>query len=80
MATPRSTRARVARRGRRTARATCRTCPSNVATPEFLAERAGEIADEYDSLSIEVLGREEIEGAGMGAFTAVAQGTDRSRG
>jgi leucyl aminopeptidase len=51
--------------------------PSNVAVPEFLAERARTIADGFDSLSLELLGREEIVAKGMGAFAAVAQGTDR---
>jgi leucyl aminopeptidase len=49
--------------------------PSNVANPEFLAERAREIADAYDNLEVEVFGREAIAEMGMGAFTAVAQGT-----
>jgi leucyl aminopeptidase len=51
--------------------------PSNVATPEFLAARATEIADGFDSLSVEVLGRDEIVERGMGAFAAVASGSDR---
>jgi leucyl aminopeptidase len=50
--------------------------PSNVATPIFLAERAGEIADEYDALEVELVDREGIAALGMGAFSAVAQGTD----
>ena len=49
--------------------------PSNVATPEFLAERAEAIAGEFDSVSFEALGREEIVERGMGAFAAVAQGS-----
>ena len=49
--------------------------PSNVATPTFLGERAGEIADQYESLEVELLDREAIVGMGMGAFAAVAQGT-----
>jgi leucyl aminopeptidase len=49
--------------------------PSNVATPTFLAERAGEIADQYDTLELELFDREGIVGLGMGAFAAVAQGT-----
>jgi leucyl aminopeptidase len=49
--------------------------PSNVATPTFLGERAGEIADQYDTLELELLDREAIVGLGMGAFAAVAQGT-----
>ena len=46
-----------------------------MATPTFLAERAGEIADQYDTLEVELLDREGIVGLGMGAFAAVAQGT-----
>jgi leucyl aminopeptidase len=49
--------------------------PANVATPEFLAARAEEIASQHDALGLEVLGRDAIEAAGMGAFAAVAQGT-----
>ncbi len=49
--------------------------PANVATPSFLAERATEIADEYDALEVEVLDREAIVSRGMGAFASVAQGT-----
>ncbi len=49
--------------------------PSNVATPTFLAERAGEIADQHDALEVELLDRDGILELGMGAFAAVAQGT-----
>jgi leucyl aminopeptidase len=49
--------------------------PSNVATPTFLAERAAEIADQFDSLEVELLDREGIIARGMGAFAAVAQGS-----
>ncbi|HEX2232461.1 MAG TPA: leucyl aminopeptidase [Thermoleophilaceae bacterium] len=49
--------------------------PSNVATPTFLAERAAEIAAQHESLEVEILDREAIVSRGMGAFTAVAQGT-----
>ena len=49
--------------------------PANVATPTFLAERAGEIADEHEALEVELLGRDAIVARGMGAFAAVAQGT-----
>jgi leucyl aminopeptidase len=51
--------------------------PSNIADPEFLAARARAIADSSDAMSVEVLGREEIVERGMGAFAAVAQGSDR---
>jgi leucyl aminopeptidase len=49
--------------------------PSNVATPEFLAGRAREIADAHDSLEFEAFGRDAIKSMGMGALGAVAQGT-----
>jgi leucyl aminopeptidase len=50
--------------------------PANVATPGFLAERAGEIADEHDSLELELLDRDAIVSRGMGAFASVAAGSD----
>ena len=68
--------AEVAARAVRTPRATCRTCPPTSPTPTFLAERAEEIADAHDALALEMLGREEIVARGMGAFAAVAKGTD----
>jgi leucyl aminopeptidase len=49
--------------------------PSNVATPEFLAARAEELAGQHASLEFESLDRDEIVSRGMGAFAAVAQGT-----
>ena len=50
--------------------------PSNVATPTFLAERAAEIAEQHEALEVELLDGEAIAARGMGAFVAVAQGTD----
>jgi leucyl aminopeptidase len=49
--------------------------PANVATPTFLAERATEIADQHETLEVEVLDREAILARGMGAFASVAQGS-----
>ena len=49
--------------------------PANVATPTFLAERASEIADEHESLELELLDRDAIVERGMGAFASVAQGS-----
>jgi leucyl aminopeptidase len=49
--------------------------PANIATPTFLAERAAEIADDYETLEVELLDRDAIVAHGMGAFAAVAQGT-----
>jgi leucyl aminopeptidase len=48
--------------------------PANVATPSFLAARAEEIAAGIGSLSVEVLGRPELEEKGMGGILAVSQG------
>jgi leucyl aminopeptidase len=52
--------------------------PSNVATPSFLADRAREIADSNDAVSVEVLGREDFERLGMGGLLAVSKGSDES--
>ena len=49
--------------------------PSNVVTPSYLAGRANAIAEEHDSVTCEVLGRDQIKGKGMGGLTAVSQGT-----
>jgi leucyl aminopeptidase len=49
--------------------------PANVATPEYLAGRAEEIAAAHDDVEVELLDREAIVERGMGAFAAVAQGT-----
>src|SRR3954452_13047103 len=49
--------------------------PSNVATPEFLADRAREVADGQSALSFEAFDRDAIISMGMGSFAAVAQGT-----
>jgi leucyl aminopeptidase len=51
--------------------------PANDLTPTALAQHAREVAAQVDSLSVEVEGREGIVGRGMGAFAAVAQGTDQ---
>lgn len=48
--------------------------PANVATPSFLAGRAREIADAYDTVTVEVLDRAGIEEAGMGGLLAVSRG------
>ena len=50
--------------------------PSNVATPSFLAARAEEVAAAHERLSVEALGPDEIARLEMGAFMAVAQGSD----
>jgi leucyl aminopeptidase len=49
--------------------------PANVANPTFLADRARELADAHEKLSVEVWERERIESEGMGSFAAVARGS-----
>ena len=49
--------------------------PANEMTPTRLAERAHELAAELGGLTVETMGRAEIEAAGMGAFAGVARGT-----
>jgi leucyl aminopeptidase len=49
--------------------------PANVATPAYLADRAQELADAHDSVSCEVLGRDQIIELGMGGLVAVARGS-----
>jgi leucyl aminopeptidase len=50
--------------------------PANHLTPTALGRRAQELAASHDALTCEVVGREEIAARGMGAFAAVAAGTD----
>ena len=50
--------------------------PANDLTPTALGERAAEIASKHDTLTLELMGRADIEGAGMGAFAGVAQGSE----
>jgi leucyl aminopeptidase len=49
--------------------------PANELTPTALADRAAELTGERSGVTIETLGREEIEAAGMGAFASVARGS-----
>jgi leucyl aminopeptidase len=51
--------------------------PGNDLTPTALAEHAKALAGEIDGLSVEVEGREGIMARGMGAFAAVAQGSEQ---
>jgi leucyl aminopeptidase len=50
--------------------------PPNDLTPAAVAERARELAATHAAISVEVEGREGIVARGMGAFAAVAQGSD----
>jgi len=51
--------------------------PANELTPERLAHRAQELVAEAPGLSLEVRGEEEIGALGMGAFAAVARGSEQ---
>ncbi len=50
--------------------------PSNVVTPEAMANKAMEIANKH-GLEIDILEREDMEKLGMGSFLAVTQGSDK---
>jgi leucyl aminopeptidase len=49
--------------------------PSNLLTPERLADRAAELAAEHASVEATALDREAIAAAGMGGLVAVSQGS-----
>jgi len=49
--------------------------PGNVCTPTYLAERGLTLAEQFDSISAEVLGRAEMEQLGMGSLLSVARGS-----
>jgi leucyl aminopeptidase len=51
--------------------------PANHMTPAALAGHARELADRHASLELSVVGGEAIRSRGMGAFAAVAQGSDQ---
>jgi leucyl aminopeptidase len=51
--------------------------PGNDLTPTALGEYAQTLANEIDGLSVEVEGRDGIASRGMGAFAAVAQGSEQ---
>jgi leucyl aminopeptidase len=51
--------------------------PGNDLTPSALAEHARSLAREIDALEVHVEGREGLRERGMGAFAAVAQGSEQ---
>jgi leucyl aminopeptidase len=51
--------------------------PGNDLTPTALADYARALGEEIEGLQVEVQGRAGIEGLGMGAFAAVAQGSEQ---
>jgi leucyl aminopeptidase len=54
----------------------CANRPGNHCTPAFLAEQARKLAREF-GLKAEVMDRKAVEKLGMGAFLAVAQGSEQ---
>lgn len=51
--------------------------PANDLTPRALAEHARKLGEQIEQLSVDVEGRAGLEARGMGAFAAVAQGSDQ---
>lgn len=50
--------------------------PANVAVPDYLAEQARALSREYDRLSVKVIGENQMERMGMGAFCGVSRGSE----
>ena len=50
--------------------------PGNICTPIYLADHAKALADEFDSVSCEILDEKQIESMGMGALYSVGKGSD----
>src|SRR5699024_4739470 len=51
-------------------------CPPNDCYPEVLASLALELAEQYPALNVKIITEEEAEEMGMGAFCAVARGSE----
>lgn len=49
--------------------------PPNLCNPEYLAQRATQLADEHDKVVCEVLDETQMQDLGMGALLAVARGS-----
>ncbi|AGF49153.1 leucyl aminopeptidase [Candidatus Kinetoplastidibacterium galati] len=49
--------------------------PSNICTPSFLAETAKKLADEFESITVNIMDHDQVCELGMGAFTSVAKGS-----
>lgn len=50
--------------------------PGNICTPTYLADQARELANEYDSVTCEVLDEATLEHLGMGSLLSVGHGSD----
>ncbi|SFG73503.1 leucyl aminopeptidase [Neptunomonas qingdaonensis] len=49
--------------------------PGNICTPTYLAEQAKELANEYDSITCEILDEDAMENLGMGSLLSVGHGS-----
>ncbi len=49
--------------------------PPNICNPSYLAEQGRQLAEQYDAVSVEVIGEAEMEALGMGAYLAVSRGS-----
>ena len=52
--------------------------PGNVCTPTYIAEAAAQLANDYQSIEIDVLEEADMEKLGMGSFLSVSKGSDES--
>lgn len=50
--------------------------PGNVCTPSYLAQQAIELANQYDSVTCEILDEDAMEQLGMGSLLSVGRGSD----
>jgi leucyl aminopeptidase len=50
--------------------------PGNICTPIYLADHAKALAEEFDSVSCEILDEKQIESMGMGALYSVGKGSE----
>lgn len=50
--------------------------PANICTPRYMAERASTLCSLHKNMRCEILDEKDLENQGMGAFMAVAQGSD----
>lgn len=51
--------------------------PGNICTPMFLAEQAKELANEFDSVTCEILDEDAMEQLGMGSLLSVGRGSEQ---
>ena len=75
-ARPRPSRGRVGAEAANRARE-LQNLPANVVTPTYLAQRAQELAVEFEAVSAEILGRDEIAARGLGGLAAVSAGSEQ---